>query len=75
MSQRKTAPTACGTVNSGVVTQAASRAGCIRVELWCNSTTNQVEFRVSQETWGGSGISEEIAHGVLGKTLIPVDNS
>lgn len=60
--------TRCGSKASGVVTYAAGWGGAIRVSVRHDSETGEDVFSVRQTRWHGSGVDEEIAHGILGKT-------
>ena len=60
----KNAATQCGSVHSGVSTNAASYAGAIRVSL---SQVDGVDrFEVRMVPWLGEGESKLIAEGVVG---------
>ena len=72
ISNRKTPATACAGKASGLKVTAASYKGCVSVELWYNAETQKDEFRVSQQRWLGSGITEEIASGIIGEPTDPL---
>jgi hypothetical protein len=59
--------TRCGSKQSGLEVNAASWSGSIAVRLYVNEQGENC-FLVSQERWHGSGVSESIASGVLGKS-------
>jgi hypothetical protein len=56
-----------GTKHSGLTTYAASWDGAIRVRLYFDEVGKCHRYVVSQATWQGAGVDEEIATGVLGK--------
>ncbi len=61
--------TRCGTKGSGLDAVAASYKGCINVTLSHDPTTGKDRYHISQERWGGAGISQGIASGFLGESL------
>ena len=56
-----------GSKDSGFITEAASWSGSIRVDLTHNRETGEDSFTVTQQPWQGSGISELLAEGIIGK--------
>ena len=61
--------TRCGTKGSGVEVTAAGWGGCITVRVYHDKATGEDRFLICQERWQGSGISQSIASGVIGKPL------
>ena len=59
--------TRCGTKNSGIIVEAASWDGCVRISIRHNKETGKDEFHVMQTLWHGSGVSEKIASGIVGE--------
>ena len=66
-SARKTIPTARGHKSTGVTTKAASYSGAIEVVLSYDEDTGTDVFTVMQVQHQGSGITEIIASGTLGR--------
>ena len=64
-SMRKTTPTARGNTDTGVTTEAASWAGCIKTRLSCDSKGVDW-FEVSMEPWKGKGDTVILASGHVG---------
>lgn len=58
--------TRCGTKNSGIRTIAASWKGAIAVYVYQDEQGRDC-FKVEQRPWHGSGVSREIANGVIGE--------
>ena len=56
-----------GSKVSGYTATAASWSGSIRVDLTHNRETGEDSFTVTQQPWQGSGISELLAEGIIGK--------
>jgi len=44
-----------GSKNSGLTTEAASWAGCVRVSLWHSSITGKDHYEVTLSPWQGNG--------------------
>lgn len=59
--------TRVGHRNTGLTTVAASWSGAIRVQLYHDAIANVDRYRIYQETWGGNGVEELIAEGVVGE--------
>jgi len=54
-----------GMKNSGLKTNAASWAGCIRVELY--ERDGKDYFHITETPWDGQGRSRMIAQGIIGE--------
>jgi hypothetical protein len=57
--------TRTGHRTSGLSTNAASWAGCIRTDLYVDEQGRDC-FRITQTPWQGAGIHETLIEGVLG---------
>ena len=63
-SMRKTTPTARGNVDTGITTETASWAGCIKTRLYEYRGVDW--FEVTMEPWHGKGDTVVLASGHVG---------
>lgn len=59
--------TRCGSKGSGITARAASWKGAVRVRLYHDEASGKDCYVVEQTPWHGRGVSEVIAHGVVGE--------
>ena len=59
--------TRCGSKGSGLEVTAASWEGCLTIRLWHDGHGDR--FTVTQDTWHGRGVLEELASGTVGKPV------
>ena len=57
-----------GTKKSGLHAVAASWRGSVHVIVFHDPHTGEDKFTITQQSWHGRGIGEEIAAGVIGKS-------
>ena len=61
--------TRCATKKSGLVSIAASWAGCIKVSIHHDEKTGLDHFYIEQDNWQGRGIRQAIASGIIGEPV------
>jgi hypothetical protein len=66
-SSRKNKPTACGTISTGLQTEAQSYSGKIVVSLVYDDELGKDTYVIRQAQHLGEGVSRIIAHGIIGE--------
>ena len=57
--------TRCGSKGKGIVTQAASWSGCVRVELWHDEGSGRDWAVIELTKWHGVGVERELYRGPI----------